>query len=117
MITLVLGATGATRRLLVQQLLDREQQFRAVVRSLDKIPEAVREHPNLSLIEASILDLGDEEIAELVQDCDAVASCLGHNMTFKGMFGSPRRLVTDATRRSCEAIMATTSEKPIKFVL
>ena len=38
-------------------------------------------------------------------------------MTFKGMYGHPRKLVTDATRRLCEAIQANRPEKPTKFVL
>ncbi len=56
-------------------------------------------------------------MAELVDGCDAVASCLGHNMTFKGLYGHPRKLVTDATRRLSEAIRANSPEKPTKFVL
>jgi len=115
--TIVVGASGATGRLLVEQLLRRGQNVKAIVRSPDKLPNAVREHPNLSLIHSSILDLSDAEIAEHVKGCDAIASCLGHNLTFKGIFGRPRRLVTDATRRLCYAIKASDSEEPTKFVL
>lgn len=117
MTTLVVGATGATGQLLLEQLLNRGRKVKAVVRSLDKAPNAVRDHPNLSIIQASILELTDKEVAELVVDCAAVASCLGHNLTFQGIFGRPRRLVTDATRRLCDAIKANPSEEPIKFVL
>jgi len=46
-----------------------------------------------------------------------VASCLGHNLTFKGLFGKPHRLVTDATRKLCLAIKANNPEVPAKFVL
>ena len=46
-----------------------------------------------------------------------MASCLGHNMTFKGMFGHPRRLVVDAARRLCDAIKANKSDGPTKSVL
>jgi hypothetical protein len=49
--------------------------------------------------------------------CDAAASCLGHNLTFKGLFGKPRRLVTEATRRLCLAIKANNSGTPTRFVL
>jgi len=117
MTTIVVGATGATGQLLVEQLLDRGQKVKAVVRSSDKVPKAVREHPNLSIIQANILELTDDEMAEHVRGCSAVASCLGHNLTFKGIFGRPRRLVTDATRRLCDAIKAIPSERPSKFVL
>jgi hypothetical protein len=52
-----------------------------------------------------------------VAGCNAVASCLGHNLTFKGIFGKPRRLVTEATRRLCIAIKANKSEASTKYVL
>jgi hypothetical protein len=63
------------------------------------------------------LELTDAEMAKNVADCDAVASCLGHNLTFKGIYGKPRRLVTDATRRLCTAIKANQPDKPVKYVL
>jgi len=114
---MVAGATGATGQQLVAQLLDRGQTVKAVVRSPDKLPPAIREHPNLALIHASVLDLSDRELAGHLKDCAAVASCLGHNLTLKGLFGPPRRLVTDATRRLCDAIKATDSAAPARFVL
>ncbi|MCH1504961.1 MAG: SDR family oxidoreductase [Verrucomicrobiales bacterium] len=117
MTTLVLGGTGATGRCLVEQLLERGQTVKAVVRSPDRLAEVVRAHANLFLIHASILDLSDAKMVELVKDCKAVASCLGHSLTFKGLFGQPRRLVTEATSRMCEAIKANNAEGPTKFVL
>jgi nucleoside-diphosphate-sugar epimerase len=114
---LIVGATGATGRLLVEQLLDRGHHVKAVVRSAEKLPEALRNHKNLSVIEASLLDLSDAELAQHVQGCDAVASCLGHNMTLKGIFGRPRKLVIDAARRLCDAVKANRAEKPVKYVL
>ncbi len=47
----------------------------------------------------------------------AVVSCLGHNLSFKGIFGHPRSLVTDATQRLCNAIQSTRSENSAKFLL
>ena len=117
MTTLVVGASGATGRLLVEQLLNRGQQVKIIVRSTDNLPDAVSKDGNLSIIQASILDLSDAEIAQHVSGCDAVASCLGHNMSFKGIYGQPRRLVTDATRRLCDAIRANKTATPVKFVL
>jgi putative NADH-flavin reductase len=117
MTTLIIGASGATGRLLVQELLNRGETVKIVVRSLDGLPAAVRNHPNLSVIQASILDLSGAEMAKHVQGCRAVASCLGHNLNFKGMFGAPRRLVTDAIRRLCHAVRENESEVPVKFVL
>jgi nucleoside-diphosphate-sugar epimerase len=117
MATLVVGASGATGRLLVEQLLNQGQNVRMIVRELISLPENIRNHDNVTVIQASILDLGDAEIAGYVKGCDAVASCLGHNMTFKGLYGHPRKLVTEATRRLCHAIKANKPETPVRFVL
>ena len=110
MTTLVVGASGATGRLLVQQLLDRGESVRIIVRTEDGLRPAIRNHENLSVIRANLLDLDDAALSRYVRGCDAVASCLGHNITFKGMFGNPRRLVTDAVRKLCNAIKANKSE-------
>jgi len=115
--TLVVGASGATGRLLVKQLLNRGQNVKVIVRLPDNLPEAVKNHENLSVIHASVLDLSDAEMAQHVSGCNAVASCLGHNISLKGIYGPPRRLVTDATRRLCSSIKANKSEAPVKFVL
>lgn len=117
MTILVVGASGATGRLLVEQLLGRGHDVKVIVRSPDKLPEALKRYDRLAVIRASVLDLSDAEMARHVGGCDAVASCLGHNVSWKGLFGRPRRLVTDATRRLCNAIKANKSEKPTKFVL
>ncbi len=117
MTTLVAGASGATGRLVVEQLLNRGEAVKIIVRSTDTLPGSIRQHENVSIILASILDLSDVEMAEIVKDCDAVVSCLGHIISFKGIYGFPRRLVTDATRRLCNAIKANNPETPVKFVL
>lgn len=117
MTILVAGATGATGRLLVEQLLDRGHHVKAVVRSPEKLPEHIKSHDRLTVIHAGILDLSDAEMARHVNGCDAIASCLGHNLTFKGLFGPPRRLVTDATRRLCDAVKANHPDKKIRYVL
>ena len=117
MAILVVGATGATGRLLVKQLLDRGMAVRAIVRSPERLPAEIRNHSHLTVIQASVLDLDDEALAQQVSGCEAVASCLGHNLTLKGIYGPPRRLVTDATRRLCAAIKASSPDQPVKFVL
>ncbi len=114
---LIVGASGATGRLLTEELLNRGHVVKVIVRSAEKLPAAIRQHDNLSIIRASVLDLSDAELAEHVKGCDAVASCLGHNLTLKGIYGHPRRLVTDATRRLCNAIKANAPDQPTKFVL
>lgn len=117
MTVLVVGASGATGRLLVQQLLQRGLNVRIIVRSPDRLPADIQNHANLTVIKATLLDLSDAELAEYVDGCDAVASCLGHVLNFKGMYGQPRQLVTEAARRLCLAIKANKSEHPVKYVL
>ena len=114
---LVVGASGATGKLLVEQLLNREQKVKIIVRSDESLTESVRNDKNLEIVKASLLDLSDSELEQQVKDIDAIASCLGHNITFKGLFGHPRKLVTDATRRLCEAVKANNPNKIVKFVL
>jgi nucleoside-diphosphate-sugar epimerase len=117
MTSLVVGASGATGRLLVEQLLGRGQRVRAIVRSPDTLPDSLRQHPMVSIVHANLLDLSDDELKQHVTGCTAVASCLGHNLSLRGMYGPPRRLVTDATRRLCEAVQAGRTAHPVKFVL
>lgn len=101
----------------MKQLLDGGHFVKVIVRSPDSLPEALRNHDNLSVIQASLLELSDAEMAQHVKGCDAVASCLGHNLTLKGIYGQPRRLVTDATRRLCNAIKANKPQTQTKFIL
>lgn len=114
---LIVGASGATGKLLVEELLDHGLEVKVIVRSTDRLPDNVRNHECLSVISASVLDLSDEEMAMHVIDCDAVASCLGHNINFKGIYGQPRRLVTDTAKRLCQAIKSNNPNKPVKYVL
>ena len=114
---LVLGATGNTGRPLVEQLLDKKHKVRIIVRSSNKLSAKISENPNATVIETNVLDLSDEEIAAHVKGCDAVVSCLGHNLDFNGMFGNPRKLCTDAVRRLCVAIENNNSSKSTKFIL
>jgi len=117
MTTLIVGASGATGHKLVGELLGRGKKVKAVVRSTASLPSSLTDNPNLTVIQANILDLSDAEIEAHLDGCDAVASCLGHNLTFKGMFCEPRRLVTEATRRLCKALKKTSPDQPAKFVL
>ena len=115
--TLIVGASGATGRLLVAQLLERGQNVKVIVRSPDKLPAELRHHDNLSTVHANLLELSNAELAQHVSGYDAIVSCLGHNMTLKGLYGHPRKLVTEATRRLCHAIKTNTPAKPMKLVL
>lgn len=114
---LVVGASGATGNQLVKQLLNQGHQVRVIVRSVEKLPEFMKYNERVTLICASLLDLSAAELKQHIKGCSAVASCLGHNMTWKGIYGKPRRLVTEATRRLCEAVKANNYQNPIKFIL
>ena len=117
MTILVLGASGATGRLLVQQLLATEASVKIVVRPHSTVPREIIEHEKLSVIRADFLNLGDDEIANIVGGCSAIACCLGHNLNLQGVFGQPRRLVTDSVRRLCDAVTRNSPDTPVKFLL
>lgn len=117
MTILVVGASGATGKQLVEQLLIQRHKVKVIVRSPEKLPESWKSSENLKIISASILELSDKEMREQVLDCDSIASCLGHNMSWKGIYGHPRKLVTNTTRRLCNAIKANRPNNPIKYVL
>ena len=114
---LVVGATGKTGMHLVKQLLGRNHNVRIVVRSLHRLPTDIMENQNTTAIEASILDLTDEEMTNHVKGCDAVVSCLGHTMDFKGIFGEPKKLCTKATQRLCKALQKDDLRETTKFIL
>ena len=117
MTTLVVGASGATGMNLVEQLLILEQKVKVIVRSPEKLPESWKANDRLSIIKANISEITEVEMVEYLKDCDSVASCLGHNINLKGIFGKPRRLVTDAVSLICESIKKNAANKPTKFVL
>jgi len=115
---LVLGASGATGHHVAEMLLDDGNDVTIIVRSIESLPDSLKNRDNLTTISASLLSLSDEEIGKYVRGCDAVVSGLGHNLTFKGVYGNPRTLVTEAARRVCEAIRETsTNGKPVKYIL
>ncbi len=117
MTTLVLGASGATGKLLVTQLLEKGQQVKVMVRATSHIPESWNHDANITIIKEDITTMSINDLARHVEGCQAVASCLGHNLTWKGIFGKPKRLVTDAVRALCEAISSNAPAEPVKFVL
>jgi hypothetical protein len=110
---LVVGASGATGRLVVDQLLSRGVVVNAIVRSFDALPD----RPNLYKIQASVDKLTSSEMPINLKDCNAVVSCLGHNLTFNGMFGKPRLLVTDTLQCICRAIKSNENVGAVKVIL
>lgn len=116
MAVLVLGGTGKTGLHLVQQLLARGFQVKAIVRSPEKLPVDVARHSGLTVITAKVLDLTDEAIVEHLTGCTAVISCLGHEGNYQGMCGKASQfLVSDVLRRVCRAVAE--AQSPVKVIL
>lgn len=108
---LVLGASGATGRLVLKRLLDKRIETKIMVRDPSKIPDNYRNSRFLECITGNITGLETDGYISLVTGCDAVISCLGHNITLKGVFGEPKMLVTDTLKKISEAIMTNGQEK------
>ena len=114
---LLLGGTGRTGRRVLDQLLERGVEVRAVVRLAKRLPEGMATHDRLTLVEADLLSLSQKDLLGQVRGCDAVVSCLGHTIDLKGIFGPPHDLVSRATERVCRAIADLQPPTPVKFVL
>tara|TARA_B100000676_G_C17771557_1_gene677041 strand:- start:107 stop:829 length:723 start_codon:yes stop_codon:yes gene_type:complete len=114
---LLTGATGATGKHLVHQLLEADHEVQAIVRSAEKFTKETRNHKNLSITTSTILDMSEEELITHIEWCDVIVSTLGHNLTFKGMFGNPRRLVTNSIKRLCQVIENKRINKSVKMIL
>lgn len=117
MTILVVGASGATGKHVVEQLLKDQQKVRVIVRSPEKLPEPWKNNENLSIFQGSVSQISINEMAAYLQGCQAVVSCLGHTMSFKGLYGKPRRLVTDAVKLICDAAKLNGTDHPVKLVL
>ena len=117
MTTLVVGASGATGKQLVEQLLNMGQKVKVIVRQTGKTTDTWKNNDKISIIRANISEISMNEMMNYLIDCQSVASCLGHNITLKGIFGKPRQLVTDTVKLLCMAIQKNSPDKPIKFVL
>ena len=83
---LVLGGTGRTGGRALGQLLERGVEVRAIVRSAERLPAGVAAHAKLTVVEADVLRIRQEELLEQVRGCDAVVSCLGHNTNLKAFY-------------------------------
>lgn len=113
---LVLGGSGATGKEVVRQLVEKNVAVRIVVREGSKLPADILENSSVEILRGSISAYSLKEIKELLQDCDAAVSCLGHNLTFKGIYGHPRTLVHDAVQNVYSAIEQN-AQKGMKLVL
>ena len=114
---IVVGGTGATGRYFVNELLSHDNKVTIIVRKTDMIDTYFKDKINLTVIEGNVLEMDNVKLFELIKDVDAIGSCLGHNLTLKGVFGKPRKLVTETVQRLCIALQEYDQNKPVKFVL
>ena len=114
---LVLGATGSTGRLVVQILLQKGVDVVAIVRNGQSLLNMECAQSSLQIVEAEISEISEGDLTEYLEGCEIIVSCLGHNVTLKGMFGHPRRLVTDAIRKVVTTIESKQYGKKFKIIL
>lgn len=115
--TLVIGASGATGKLLVNLLLESGKKVKIITRNESKISENWVCNSNLTIIKSNISNICPEEMVSYLSDCDSVISCLGHNLSWKGIYGKPRQLVTDAIKLIFEAKKISSKSEPLKLIL
>ncbi|QOY36762.1 NAD(P)-dependent oxidoreductase [Anaerobacillus isosaccharinicus] len=113
---LVLGASGATGKQVVRQLIKKQINTRVLIRKTAVLPKDVEENPLVEILKGNINELDDYEMKHLLRECNVIISCLGHNVTPKGMFGKPRYLVFDTIKRVSELAKNKADEK-IKLIL
>lgn len=102
--TIILGASGATGKLVVMQLIKRQINIRILVRENASLPKEVLESPLVEIIRGNITEINKEKMSILLKDCEAIVSCLGHNISFKGIYGKPHYLVSSTIKKITEAI-------------
>lgn len=139
--TLVLGGTGATGRYVVHQLMRLNRRVHVIVRSKDRMIEALKDieflsdisnrfpvkneqgndnaatmYPLLTIIEGSVIDLTDQQIQQYCNNVENVVCCLGHTLSFKGIYGKPRRFVSITVQRFATALAGSIGPKR-KFIV
>jgi nucleoside-diphosphate-sugar epimerase len=114
--SLVIGASGNTGKHVVQFLLDQGQRVKVICRDKNKMLQLLEPkeyHDRLDITERPIAQVSVAELQELTSDCTAVISCVGHNATLAGIWGSQDRwLVRDTVAKLTEAMPPSA-----KFVL
>ena len=100
----------------MNQLLEKGHEVKAFARNITKFSTEIITHKKFDVIGTSVLDMSEEELENHTKGCDAIVSTLGHNLSFKGMFGNPRQLVTDSIKKLCK-VSENTKNKPVKIIL
>ena len=118
---LVLGASGATGRLAAAELLSQGHEVVALVRNSEALHTLIGSSNQLTVIEETALSIAQDRLTDIVASCDSVICCLGHTLSFKGIYGAPRMLVRDSLKRVCESVLLSANtdktRKPLRVVL
>jgi len=114
---LVMGASGATGKLLIAELLKCDVEVTAIVRVASSLKNTFEDQPGYHEIPASITEMADSELLPLLKDCHVVFSCLGHNINFRGIYGEPKRLVADSIEKVSRVIESLEPDKKVKVIL
>ena len=116
---LLLGGTGGCGRHALLRLLERGVEVTAIVRSESRLPPAAVGHARLTVVAApeGHLAMDAQTMLGHIRGCDAVISCLGHDLSFRGIWGEPKQLCIDTTRRVCEALAELQAPAPVKFIV
>lgn len=113
---LILGASGATGKQVMMQLIEREIHTRIVIRNGANIPGEIRTSNFVEIINGNISEFNEQENRDIIDGCNKVVCCLGHNISLKGIFGKPHLLVYRSLRNICDTIERF-SEIEMKVVL
>ena len=116
---LILGSTGGCGSQALLKMLQKGTSVTAIVRSEDRLPVGAKGHKRLTTVVApnGHLALSDAEFVEHLRGCDAVISSLGHNLTFKGIYGAPRMLCTDSVLQICRTAEQLKPKTPIRLIV
>jgi hypothetical protein len=87
------------------------------VRPSSSLKSTFEGRSNYHEVTGSITEISDDELRPLLKDCDAVLSCLGHNLTFKGLFGKPWRLVTNTVEKVGRVVESLKPDRKVKVIL
>lgn len=114
---LVLGASGATGKHVVNHLINSGQNAKLIVRAGANIPDSWIKNSDITIIKRTLAEISVDEMVDYLHDCDAAVSCLGHNLSWKGIYGKPRKLVANAVKILADATRKSNHQKKIKIVL
>lgn len=101
---------------MVSQLAAKGRTVKILIRSSAIIPKEISDNTGIEIFYGNINDFSTDRISQLLSDCDSVISCLGHNISLKGIFGKPHRLVYNAVRK-LSGILQESKEKKKLIVM